>query len=154
IWALVAALIVFGMQKRESEERIRALTGGAVVGLLVVAGWLATGWLGADDFDPMPVTSLTFVAPIGDTVQYIMIATGMKLRFGIVVVLGVLAGSFLTALLRRDFQLKGFETPAQMARYISGGVLMGVGGTLALGCSIGQGLTGLSSLAFSSAISA
>lgn len=153
VWALVAALIAFALRKRESGDRTRALVGGAVVGLLIVAGWLATGWLGADDFDPMPVTSLTFVAPVGDTIQYVMIATGMNLRFGIAMVFGVLAGSLLTALLRRQYRLQSFEAPGQMARYIIGGMLMGIGGALALGCTIGQGLTGLSTLAFSSVIS-
>lgn len=153
IWAVVAALVVFALRKRESGERGRTLFGGIVIGLLIVAGWLTTGWLGADDFDPMPVTSLTFVAPVGDTIQYVMIATGMNLRFGIAVVLGVLMGSLLTALLRRQYRLQSFEAPRQMGRYIIGGILMGVGGTLALGCTIGQGLTGLSTLAFSSVIS-
>lgn len=154
IVTLVATLTAFALRKRDSGERVRSLVGGAIVGLLIVAGWLTTGWLGADDFDPMPVTSLTFVAPVGDTVQYVMIATGMSLRFGIAIVLGVLAGSFLTAMLRRKYCLQGFEAPGQMARYIIGGILMGIGGTMALGCTIGQGLTGLSTLAFSSLISA
>lgn len=154
IWVLAAALTAFALLNRSSGERLRDLAGGAVIGALIVAGWLATGWLGADDFDPMPVTSLTFIAPVGDTIQYVMIATGMSLRFGIVVVAGVLAGSLITALLRGRHRLDAFESPGQMARYISGGVLMGIGGALALGCSIGQGLTGLSTLAFSSMISA
>src|SRR5690625_2659728 len=105
---LVLALTSFAFQKRESGPRLRSLAGGAIVGLLIVAGWLTTGWLGADDFDPMPVTSMTFVAPIGDTVQYVMIATGMNLRFGIVLVLGVLVGSLLSALFRRKHRLEGF----------------------------------------------
>lgn len=153
VWIPVLALTVFALRQRTSGERARDLTGGVVIGLLVVAGWLATGWLGADDFDPMPVTSLTFIAPIGDTIQYAMIATGMNMRFGIAVVIGVLAGSFLTALIRRRYQAQSFESPSQMARYIAGGALMGSGGALALGCSIGQGLTGLSTLAYSSMIS-
>lgn len=153
IWSLVTVLTLFALRQRESGDRVRSLAGGAIVGVLIVAGWLASGWLGADDFDPMPVTSLTFVAPVGDTIQYVMIATGMKLRFGIALVLGVLLGSLITALVRRRYRLQGFEAPGQMARYITGGILMGSGGTLALGCTIGQGLTGLSTLAFSSVIS-
>jgi len=100
------------------------------------------------------VVSLTFVAPIGDLIQYAMLATGMSLRFGIAVVAGVVVGSFLTALLCRETRLQGFNTPQQMLRYIAGGALMGSGGALALGCSIGQGLTGLSTLSYSSLVSA
>ncbi|HLU15178.1 MAG TPA: YeeE/YedE family protein [Burkholderiaceae bacterium] len=150
----VAGLLWFAFQKRVSGSRARDLTGGAIVGLLVVAGWLATGWLGADDFDPLPVTSLTFVAPIGDTIQYVMISTGMSVRFGIAVVAGVLLGSALTALLSRSTRLDAFTSPRHMARSILGGSLMGIGGALALGCTIGQGLTGLSTLSFSSMIAA
>lgn len=153
-WTVAAALILFALRPRASGQRVLDLTGGAIIGLLIVAGWLITGWLGADDFDPMPVTSLSFVAPIGDTLQYAMIATGMNLRFGIAVVLGVLSGSFIAALGRRRLHLEGFGTPRQMARYMAGGTLMGIGGALALGCSIGQGLTGLSTLAYSSIICA
>lgn len=154
VWVSVAALTAFALRPRASGDRVRDLMGGAVVGLLIVAGWLATGWLGNDDFEPMPVTSLTFIAPIGDTIQYAMIATGMSIRFGVAVVFGVLTGSFLTTIVRGRYQPQGFESPGQMTRYIVGGALMGSGGALALGCSIGQGLTGLSTLAYSSMVAA
>ncbi|MCC2596684.1 YeeE/YedE family protein [Pusillimonas sp. MFBS29] len=154
VWILAAALMLFALRPRAAGQRARDLVGGVVIGLLVVAGWLTTGWLGADDFDPAPVASLSFIAPIGDTIQYAMISTGMSLRFGITVVLGVLAGSFLCALLRGSLRLQGFESASQMARYIAGGTLMGVGGVLALGCTIGQGLSGLSTLAYSSMVAA
>lgn len=151
-WAAALLLAYFALRRRESGSRVSDLIGGIVVGLLVVAGWATTGWLGADDFDPIPVTSLTFIAPIGDTIQYAMIATGMSLRFGIAVVLGVVVGSFFSALLRKRCCLEGFDSARQMPRYVAGGLLMGSGGALALGCSIGQGLTGLSTLAFSSVL--
>src|SRR5690606_2368063 len=154
VWTMVAALMLFALRPRASGRRMRDLAGGAVTGILIVAAWLVTGWLGADDFDPTPVASLSFVAPIGDTIQYSMIATGMSLRLGITVVLGVLAGSFLAAIARSRFRVEGFESSHQMPRYIMGGMLMGIGGSLALGCSIGQGLSGLSTLAYSSMISA
>lgn len=150
-----AALLAFAMRRpRYGRRHGKDLAGGVIVGLLVVAGWFATGWLGNDDFDPLPVVSLTFVAPIGDVLQYAMLATGMSLRFGIAVVAGVVVGALLAAVSRREYRLQGFETPRQMLRYIAGGALMGSGGALALGCSIGQGLTGLSTLSFSSMISA
>lgn len=130
------------------------ILGGVVVGLLVVAGWYATGVLGADDFDPAPLASLTFIAPIGDTIQYAMLATGVRLSFGVAVVVGVVLGALAMSLVTRTARLQGFTRPGSMLRYMGGGALMGIGGALALGCSIGQGLTGLSTLALGSFIAA
>lgn len=153
IAALMAAtLLAFALRGRGAGRRRADLLGGLVVGTLIVAGWLVTGVVGADDFEPVPLGSLTFVAPIGDFLQYAMIATGMSPRFGIAVVAGVVAGAFVTALLRRQYRLEGFDTPGHMLRHMGGGVLMGVGGALALGCSIGQGLTGISTLSYSSLV--
>jgi uncharacterized protein len=130
------------------------IAAGAAVGLLVAAGWFATGYLGADDFNPAAVTSLTFVAPVADTVQYVMLSTGLTLNFGIAMVFGVFAGSLLTALVTRRFRLEGYTSPQHMLRSMTGAALMGSGGAMALGCSIGQGLTGISTLALSSFIAA
>lgn len=123
--------------------------GGLLIGLLIAAGWWATGVLGADDFDPVPLASFTFIAPIGDSLQYLMLSTGTALRFGVCTVAGILLGSVIAASVSGDFRWQGFEGPAQMRRYLLGGWLMGVGGVMALGCSIGQGLTGFSTLALS-----
>jgi uncharacterized membrane protein YedE/YeeE len=120
---------------------------GAAIGALIPAGWWITGVLGADDFDPVRLASLTFVAPVVDTQQYMQLATGMRLDFGIVVIMGVFGSALLSALWRRDFHWQGFDSLAQLQRSIGGGLLMGIGGVLALGCSIGQGLSGLSTLA-------
>ncbi len=126
--------------------------GGLAVGLLVVAGWFATGWLAADEFEPTPLVSLTFIAPIGESIQYLMIATGMRFGFPVALICGVLLGSFAMAAVRGTLQLQGFSAPREMRRYVVGGILMGVGGALGLGCSIGQGLTGMSTLAFGSMV--
>jgi hypothetical protein len=86
-----------------------------VVGLLVAAGWFATGYLGADDFNPTPVTSLTFIAPIADALQYVMLSTGSTLNFGIAMVAGVFAGSLVTALATGRFHLGRFSVAAPHA---------------------------------------
>lgn len=149
---LLIGLFVFSFWKLNLLRHKKDLFAGFVMGLLIVAGWFSTGWLAFDEFEPVNLVSLTFVAPIGETIQYAMIATGMKLSFGVSAVLGVLLGSFLIAWLRKGLHLQGFSSPREMLRYIAGGVSMGVGGSLALGCSIGQGLTGLSTLALSSVV--
>ncbi len=148
--ALSAALLIFAFAHRPFRRAPGQIAAGFVIGVLVAAGWYVTGYLGADEFNPVPVTSLTFIAPIADSLQYAMLSTGLTLNFGIATVAGVFAGSLATALLTGRFQLEGYSSPRHMLRSAGGAALMGAGGVMAFGCSIGQGLTGLSTLAFAS----
>jgi uncharacterized protein len=147
---LSAALIIFAFAHAPFRKSPGQIAAGLIVGILVAAGWYATGYLGADDFNPTPVTSLTFIAPIADALQYVMLSTGSTLNFGIVTVFGVLAGSLVTALATGRFHLEGYQSPRHMLRSAGGAALMGAGGVMAFGCSIGQGLTGLSTLSLAS----
>lgn len=149
---VVGGLLIFAFSDRQFRRAYGQIAAGLAVGFLVTAGWLATGWLGADDFNPIPVTSLSFVSPIADTLQYTMLSTGLTLSFGVALVVGVLSGSVLTAVLTGRFKLEGYTSPSHMVRSISGAALMGIGGAMAYGCSIGQGLTGLSTLGMPSFI--
>jgi hypothetical protein len=147
---LSGALIVFAFAHGPFQRAWGQIAAGLIVGLLVAAGWFATGYLGADDFNPAAVTSLTFIAPVADTLQYAMLSTGLTLNFGIAMVAGVFAGSLVTALVTRRFRWEGYTSPRHMLRSIGGAALMGSGGAMAYGCSVGQGLTGLSTLALAS----
>ena len=147
---IVVALILFAFAHPAFRRSPGQVVAGIIVGLLVAGGWLVTGYLGADDFNPVPVTSLTFVAPIADALQYAMLSTGLTLNFGIATVAGVFAGSLVTSLATGRFKLEGYSSPRHMLRSGSGAALMGVGGVMAFGCSIGQGLTGVSTLALGS----
>jgi uncharacterized membrane protein YedE/YeeE len=148
--AISGALIIFAFAHTPFLRSKGQIAAGLAIGLLVAAGWFATGYLGADDFNPTPVTSLTFIAPIADSVQYVMLSTGLTLNFGITLVAGVLLGSLVTALATGRFHWEGYTSPRHMLRSIGGAALMGAGGAMAYGCSIGQGLTGLSTLALAS----
>lgn len=154
--AILLATILAALAWRSAAFRNspRDILGGVIVGLLIAAGWLATGYFGADDFEPGPVASLTFIQPVGETIQYAMLATGARISFGVTVMCGVFTGALGAALLTRSYELQGFSHPTQMLRYMAGGTLMGMGGAMALGCSIGQGLTGFSTLAFGSLLAA
>jgi hypothetical protein len=147
---IVVALILFAFAHPAFRRSPGLIATGIIVGLLVPAGWLVTGYLGADDFNPVPVTSLTFIAPIADALQYAMLSTGLTLNFGIATVAGVFAGSLATALVTRRFHLEGYSSPRHMLRSAGGAALMGIGGVMAFGCSVGQGLTGVSTLALGS----
>ncbi|MGO4714192.1 YeeE/YedE family protein [Bradyrhizobium sp. 2TAF24] len=143
-------LAIFALADARFRRAPLQVAAGLAMGALVVAGWLATGYVGADDFNPVPVTSLTFVAPLSDTLQYVMLSTGLTMSFGTALVPGVIAGSFITAALTRGFHVEGFSSANHMLRSIGGAALMGCGGALAYGCSVGQGLTGVSTLSIGS----
>jgi len=147
--ALVAGL---ALAIRQARGRVGPLAVGATVGLLVASGFAATSWVAAEAFDPVGVESLRFTQPSADALMYAMISTGVAANFGIVMFAGVLAGAFLQAAASRTLRLEGFDDPAHMARAGLGGVAMGVGGVLALGCAVGQGLSGVATLAYPSII--
>lgn len=149
-----AVLAVVCLSSRPFRHSPRDLAAGVVVGLLVAAGWYLTGALAYDEFNPAPPASLTFVAPLGDSLQYLLLFTGASANFGIALIGGVLLGACVMALVRRRFRLEGFGDQNDFFRQISGAVLMGIGGVLAMGCTVGQGLTGLSTLSLGSLIAA
>ena len=142
-WLLVGGLLVaigaFVLRRRVAG---RHLVGGLAVGLLVVAGFAATGILGRDDFEPAAVESLTVVRPLADTLLYLLTFTGASIDFGIATILAVPVGAFAIAWARGELKLEGFDGPRHMLRYMGGGALMGFGGVIAGGCTIGHGLTG------------
>ncbi|ABE63475.1 protein of unknown function DUF395, YeeE/YedE [Nitrobacter hamburgensis X14] len=148
--AVSGVLIAFAFSHAAFRRSWGQIAAGLIVGLLVAAGWYATGYLGADDFNPVPVTSITFVAPVADTVQYMMLSTGLTMNFGVALVPGVVLGSLVTALVTRRFHLEAYHSPRHMLRSVTGAAFMGSGGAMAYGCSVGQGLTGLSTLALAS----
>ena len=153
-WAVTAliggGLIIFAFASASFRRRFDDILAGIVVGLIIPAGWYVTGVIGFDDFEPVRLESFTFVAPTGESLQYLMTYTGSTIKFGIAAVAGVIFGSFLYAVLARKFHVETFIVRGDMVRHILGGVLMGFGGVLALGCTVGQGITGMSTLALGS----
>ena len=150
--AVAGLLSVFVFAHAPFRRATGQIAAGIAIGLLIPAGWFATGYLGADPFNPAPAASLTFVAPSADSLQYAMFSTGSTLSFGVTVVAGVLLGSFISALATRHFRVEGYESAGHMLRSIGGAALMGSGGAMAYGCTVGQGLTGLSTLALPSVL--
>jgi uncharacterized membrane protein YedE/YeeE len=150
--AIAAAFLVFCFKDADFRRSATNVAAGFIVGLSPVAGWIVTGILGADEFNPTPLASLTFVAPLGESLQYLMTFTGSTINFGVAVVGGVVAGSFLMAVATGTFRIEGFTDRNDFVRHIGGGALMGAGGVLALGCTIGQGITGMSTLALGSVL--
>lgn len=121
-----------------------------LIGLLVAAGWWLTAHIGVDEFEPARLTSLSFIGPIAETLLYLQLSVGREPGIGLALTAGVLAGAFLAALGSRTARWEGFDSTGRLAASAGGGLLMGVGGVLAAGCSIGQGLSGLSTLSLAS----
>jgi uncharacterized membrane protein YedE/YeeE len=126
------------------------LVTGLGLGLLVVAGWAATGLAAADPFANMRPASLAYVGPTAQAFIWLLTGGGSLPGFGAALALGTLAGAFLASCACGSFRIETFVDAADLRRHLLGGVLMGIGGTLALGCTVGQGLSGLSTLSFGS----
>ncbi len=144
---LTAALAGWALTKAAFRRDLRFWGGGLAVGLLVAGAWGLTAWAGLDGFDPQPPRSLSFVAPIGDTAAYIMTASGTSFGFTAASVLGTVLGAGALSLGTRSFHREPMIEGRDLARHLVGGGLMGVGGVLALGCTVGQGISALSTLA-------
>ena len=144
---LGGGLVVFAFASKTFRGSFNNVLAGITIGLLIPAGWYITGVVGFDDFEPMRFESLTFIGPTGESLMYLMTFTGSAINFGIAAVFGVMLGSFFYAILSGRFHVETFTDHADMVRHIVGAVLMGFGGVLALGCTIGQGITGMSTLA-------
>ena len=118
----------------------------ALLGLLVPAGWAGTGYVLLDEFDPIALQSLSFTSPYADTLFWTVANTAIPASFGVGLIGGVLAGAFALALLRGEFEWQSFQSPGQTGRYALGAALMGTGGVLAGGCTVGAGLSGIPTL--------
>ena len=166
IAAVVAAvLLAFVFKDRAFRANVDYIIGGVVIGLVVVAGWYVTAHLGyKENPDTLEMTffgtnthaaeSFSFVAPLAYTLEILMLWTdkSLTITFGIAAALGIVAGSFAYAIASKTFRWEGFTTIEDLRNHIIGGVLMGFGGITALGCTIGQGITGFSTLALGSII--
>jgi hypothetical protein len=152
IAVFAGGLLWFCFKSNEFRHSRLDVAAGLIIGTLVPIAWFITGVLGRDDFDPVPLSSLTFVAPVGEGLQYLMTFTGSTINFGIAVIGGVVAGSFIMAKASGQFRVESFTDATDMVRHMVGGAIMGIGGVMALGCTIGQGITGMSTLALGSLI--
>ncbi len=148
------ALLVYALKDGELLARPREVLAALAIGLVIPLAWIVTGVLGADPFEPETLASLTFVRPIGESFLYMMLMSGMRPTFGVATVAGVLLGALVAARLRREWRVEGFDGEREMTRHLAGAALMGIGGVLALGCTIGQGVSAMSTLALSAPLAA
>jgi uncharacterized protein len=156
LWALLGFL--------RGEGRADNLLAGLGVGAIVAAMWWVSGHLGyvAEHPDTLQeaflatnsgrAEALSFVSPVAYTLDWLMFFSDKSkvVTLGIASVFGVVAGSAVVAVASRNFRWEGFGSTEDVANHIVGGILMGVGGVTAMGCTVGQGLSGISTLSATS----
>ncbi|MCB2017749.1 MAG: YeeE/YedE family protein [Hydrogenophaga sp.] len=171
IAGLVSALVVGGglvvWALWSAEFRTsNGLLGGAGLGLVVVLTWWISGHLGFVPESPETLApvylgsnsgrmeSLTFTAPMAYTINWLIMFSDANnvLTFGVVTVIGVVLGALVQSLLAGNFRWEGFRSTQDTALHIGGAMCMGIGGVTAMGCTVGQGLSGLSTMSLTSVI--
>ncbi len=119
---------------------------GFVIGGVIIYGWWVTGTIGQSGFEPVQFESYRFARPMGDTLIYLMTFSGAAITFPIGGVVGVMLGAFVASLFAGTFKFEAFDDAREMKRHFGGAALMGMGSIFALGCTIGQGMSGISTL--------
>lgn len=158
-------LAAFAFKDRDFRTDFDHVFAGLVLGALIVAGWYVTGHIGYGEnpdtletvffgTNSRTLESLSFVAPAAYLLEILLLWSDASLAFTftIALALGVVAGSAAYSLATRTFRWEGFASAEDTANHVVGGILMGFGGVTALGCTIGQGITGISTLALGSLV--
>ena len=152
VLAILVAILLYIIKKL---KRVFSLFDGVLVGLLVSIAWFVTGYIGQDSMERViDLTGISFVYPSAKTLELFTYYEVNELSFGISMVIGVLIGTFVMSFINKkySFGCTSGQNINKVKYNMIGGALMGVGGIMAIGCTVGQGLTGLSTLAFSSAL--
>ena len=166
ITAIIAvALLIFIFMNKDFRAEGDNILAGIVIGLIVIAAWYITGHIGyAENPETMEMTymgtashlaeSMSFVAPSAYTLEFLgyWTDTSNVLTFSVASAWGVVLGSFIHAKASGSFRWEYFTSAKDMGNHIIGALLMGFGGITAMGCTIGQGITGVSTLALGSVI--
>jgi len=150
--AVGLGIIAWAFGSSDMRQSPKHIFWGAVVGLAIITGWIGTYWVTTTGFEPEPIETHTFVAPIGDTIYYFMTASGNALSFSVGSVVGVMIGAALGSFSNGHFRWEACDDPRELRRQIAGAALMGPGAILAVGCSVGQGISAFSTLAYSAPV--
>ncbi len=140
------------LASRELRGDASSVFWAGMVGVAVVAGWAGTTWVATTGFEALPVQSHSFSAPVGESILFAMTGSARPVSFAVGSIAGVWAGAFIGSLVKGHFRWEACEDPRELRRQIFGAMLMGGGAVVAMGCSVGQGLSAFSVLAVSAPV--
>lgn len=143
-----AGVLALSLARQSFLGEYKLIFWGVAVGLAIAFGWAASTRLALVSFGAVGIQSYTFVSPLGESILYAMISTGTAMTFAVGGVVGVWCGSFAGSLIKGHFRWEACEDPRELRRQIFGAMLMGGGAVIAGGCTIGQGLSGMSVLSY------
>jgi len=149
IGAIVVGFMYWALSYRPLRQKPQMIAWGVAAGLAIAWSFLGTSWLGANSLGQIGVEGPSFTAPVGRTLIYFMTSTAGGITFSVGSVVGVMAGAMTGSLIRSLFRWEACEDPRELRRQVGGAALMGIGGVIALGCSVGQGVTGFATLSWS-----
>ncbi|MHC0052579.1 YeeE/YedE family protein [Actibacterium sp. D379-3] len=149
---VAVAVAIWALSHAPLRHAPRQIGWGVAAGLSVSFALWGTSTLNDISFGEIPVEGHSFTAPLGRTLLWLMTSSSGGLGFAVGSVAGVLAGALLGSAIKGHFRWEACEDPRELGRQISGAALMGVGGIIAMGCSIGQGVTGFATLAYSAPV--
>jgi hypothetical protein len=145
-------ITVAALSSRSFLAKPKSIFWAAMVGVAVISGWAASAYVVRHGFEAVPVVSHSFAAPVGETLLYTMTASVRAPSFAVGSILGVALGAFAGSLIKGHFRWEACEDPRELRRQILGAALMGAGAVIAMGCTVGQGISAFSTLSFSAPV--
>ncbi len=150
--AIGAIIILLALASHEVKDSPASAFWGVVVGLSIVSGWAASGYIATYGFEAFDFVTHSYSAPVGETLLYAMTSSARLPSFAVGSVGGVLLGAFIGSLIKGHFRWEACEDPRELKRQIAGAMMMGTGAVLAMGCTVGQGLSAFSTLSYSAPV--
>lgn len=146
---VAAACLAWALSSRSLRDSPRMIAWGTAAGLAVAGMFAGTSWIADASLGAVAVEGPSYTAPVGRTLIFLMTSTAGGITFSVGSVAGVLLGAFAGSAMRGLFRWEACEDPRELGRQVGGAVLMGIGGVVAMGCSVGQGVSGIAALAWS-----
>ncbi|MGJ8528096.1 YeeE/YedE family protein [Maritalea sp.] len=149
---LLAAVAFWVFKSKEFRHNKSGLLTGTIVGGVIASGWWITSYFQQISFAPVQLESASFVLPLGDGILQFIANTGVGPDYGVGLVFGTILGAAIGAIKQHSVRWEACDDARELGRHIAGAAFMGFGGILALGCTIGQGLSAASLLTVSAPI--